>query len=95
MASIALRGRQNLAPEVVPGASLHSEALSRECGREHQETGDCGPTQHVGAGLWGLLGPRRSHLVGLRLGFEVSRFPLFWRGAWHVLGFLGVEFGAF
>ena len=28
------------APEVVPGASLHSEALSPECGREHQETGD-------------------------------------------------------
>ena len=26
--------------EVVPGASLHSEALSPECGREHQETGD-------------------------------------------------------
>ena len=68
---------QNLAPEVVPGASLHSEALSPECGREHQETGDCGPTQHVGAGLWGLLGltahgllgrqhpgPRLSHMVG-------------------------------
>ena len=30
----------NLAPEVVPGASLHSEALSPECGREHQGTGD-------------------------------------------------------
>ena len=56
MASIALRGPQNLAPEAVPGASLHSEALSPECGREHQETGDCGPTRHVGAGLWGLLG---------------------------------------
>ena len=26
----------------------------------------------------------------VRLGFEVSRFPHFWRGAWHVLGFLGV-----
>ena len=30
----------NLAPEVVPGNSLHSEALSPECGREHQGTGD-------------------------------------------------------
>ena len=30
----------NLAPEVVPGTSLHSEALSPECGREHQGTGD-------------------------------------------------------
>ena len=38
MASIALRGPQHLAPEVVPGASLHSEALSPECGRECQET---------------------------------------------------------
>ena len=42
MASIALRGPQNLAPEVVPGASLHSEALSPECGRECQETGIVG-----------------------------------------------------
>ena len=39
-----------MAPEAVPGASLHSEALSPECGRECQETGDCGPTRHVGAG---------------------------------------------
>ena len=30
----------DLAPEAVPGASLHSEALSPECGREHQGTGD-------------------------------------------------------
>ena len=30
----------NVAPEAVPGASLHSEALSPECGREHQGTGD-------------------------------------------------------
>ena len=30
----------NLALEVVPGASLHSEALSPECGREHQGTGE-------------------------------------------------------
>ena len=49
MASIALRGAQHLAPEVVPAASLHSEALSPECEREYQETGDCGPTRHVGA----------------------------------------------
>ena len=30
----------SLAPEAVPGASLHSEALSPDCGREHQGTGD-------------------------------------------------------
>ena len=40
MASIALRGLQTPAPEVVPGTSLHSEALSPECRREHQETGE-------------------------------------------------------
>ena len=40
MTSIALRGLQKPAPEAVPGASLHSEALSPECGREHQGTGD-------------------------------------------------------
>ena len=66
MASIALRGPQYLAPEVVPGASLHSEALSPECGRECQETGDCGPTRHVGAGRWGLLGPTAHGLLGRR-----------------------------
>ena len=55
---------KNLAPEVVPGASLHSEAVSPECGREHQETGDCGPTRHVGAGLRGLLGPTAHVLLG-------------------------------
>ena len=66
MASIALRGPQNLAPEVVPGASLHSEALSPECGRECQETGDCGPTRPVGAGRWGLLGPTAHGLLGRR-----------------------------
>ena len=43
------------APPPVPGASLHSEALSSECGRECPGTGDCGPTRHVGAGRWGLL----------------------------------------
>ena len=50
MASIALRGPHQLAPEVVPGASLHYEALSPECVRECLETGDCGPARHVGAG---------------------------------------------
>ena len=50
MDSIALRGPQHLAPEVVPGASLYSEALSPECGRECQEAGDCELTRHVGAG---------------------------------------------
>ena len=30
----------SLAPEVVPGTSLHSEALLPECGREHQGSGD-------------------------------------------------------
>ena len=83
----------NLAPEVVPGASLHSEALSPECGRECPGTGDCGPTRHVGAGLWGLLladcsrvaramtpGPPPQPHGWVRLGFEVSRFPDFWRG---------------
>ena len=56
MASIALRGPQNLAPKVVPGASLYSEALSPECGGNAMETGDCGPTQHAGPGdgdYWG------------------------------------------
>ena len=66
MASIAPWGPQHLAPEVVPGASLHSEALSPECGRECQETGDCGPARHVGAGQWGLLGPTAHGLLGRR-----------------------------
>ena len=84
---------KHLAPEVVPGASLHSEALSPECGRECPGTGDCGPTRHVGAGLWGLLladcswvaramtprPPPQPH-GWVRLRFEVSRFPDFWRG---------------
>ena len=55
MASIALRGLYTPAPEVVPGTSLHSEALSPECGRECPGTGDREPTRHVGAGLRGLL----------------------------------------
>ena len=64
MASIALRGLQHLAPKVVPDTSLHSEALSPECGRECQETGDCGPTRHAGAGQCGLLGPTAHGLLG-------------------------------
>ena len=66
MASIALREPHQLTPEVVPGASLHSEALSPECGREYLETGDCGPARHIGAGRWGLLGPTAHGLLGLR-----------------------------
>ena len=55
-----------LAQEVVPRASLHSEALSPECERECLETGDCGPYRHVGAGRWGLLGPTAHRLLGRR-----------------------------
>ena len=90
MASIALRGPQHLAPKVVPGTSLHSEALSPKCGRECQETGDCGPAQHVGVGRWGLIGADCSWVARattpgpppqphgwVRLGLEVSRFPHF------------------
>ena len=99
---------QNLAPEVVPGASLHSEALSPECGREHQETGDCGPTGHVGAGLWGLLGPtahgllgrrhpgpRLSHMVGLGWGLKYRDSSIFGGGVACANCPRGVEFGAF
>ena len=66
MASIALRGPHQLAPEVVPGASLHFEALTPECGRECLETGDCGPARHVGAGQWRLLGLTAHGLLGRR-----------------------------
>ena len=64
MASIALQGPHQLAPEVVPGASLHFEALTPKCGRECLETGDRGPTLHVGAGQWGLLGLTAHGLLG-------------------------------
>ena len=57
-------GTSNLAPEAVPGASLHTEALSPECGRECQETGDCGRARHVRARQWGLLGPTAHGLLG-------------------------------
>ena len=81
------------APEVVPGASLHSEALSPECGRECPGTGDCEPTRHVGAGLRGLLladcygllgrrhpGPRLSHMVGWGWGSKYRDSQIFVRG---------------
>ena len=102
MASIALWGLQTPAPEVVPGASLHSEAPSPECGRERPGTGDCEPTRHVGAGLGGLLladcsqvaramtpGPPPQPHGWVRLGLEVSRFPDFCEGGWHVPTYLG------
>ena len=66
MASIALWGPHQLALEVVPGTSLHFEALTSECGRECLETGDCGPARHVGAGRWGLLGLTAYGLLGRR-----------------------------
>ena len=66
MASIALQGLSTPGPEVVPGTSLHSEALSPECGRECPGTGDCEPTRHVGAGFRGLLGPTAHGLLGRR-----------------------------
>ena len=101
MASIALWGPHHLAPEVVPGASLHSEALSPECGRECQETGDCGPARHVGSGRLGTIGTDCSQVARamtpgpppqphgwVRLRLEVSRFPHFGvGGSWHVLSF--------
>ena len=72
------------------------EAPSPECGRECQGTGDCGPAQHVGAGLWGLLlanssraarattpGPPPQPHGWVRLGFEVSRFPDFGGDGMH------------
>ena len=99
---------KHLALEVVPGASLHSEALSPECGREHQETGDCGPTRHVGAGLRGLLGltahgllgwrhpgPRLSHMVGWGWGLKYRDSQIFVRGGLACAELpRGVEFGA-
>ena len=66
MASIAMQRPHELAQEVVPVASLHSEALTSECGRECLETGDCGSARHVGAGRWGLLEPTAHGLRGQR-----------------------------
>ena len=87
---------------------MHSEALSPECGRECPGTGDCGPTRHVGAGLWGLLLADCSRVARamtprpppqphgwVRLGFEVSRFPDFCEGGLACADLpRGVEFGA-
>ena len=58
MASIALQGPQHLAPGVVPGASLHSGALSPDCGGN---VGGLGIVGRLGmwepgdGGYWGLL----------------------------------------
>ena len=57
------RDSTNLAPEVVPGASLHSEALSPECGRNTRGLEMVRSTRHVGAGLRGLLGPTAHGLL--------------------------------
>ena len=98
MASIPLRGPQHLAPEVVPGASLHFEALTPECGRECQETGDCGPARHVRADCSRVArattpGPPPQPHGWVRLGLEVSRLPHFWVGGLASAEFpRGVEF---
>ena len=99
---------QNLAPEVVPGASLHSEALSPECGREHQETGDCWANSTCRSWALGTIGadclqvaramtpgaPPQPH-GWVRLGFEVSRFPDFCEGGLACAELpSSVEFGA-
>ena len=81
------------APEAAPGTPLHSEALSPECGREHQETGDgqANPTCRsralgtIGANCsWAArattLGPPLQPHGWVRLGPEVSRFPDFCEG---------------
>ena len=90
MASIALRRPHQLAPEIVPGASLHSEALTPECGRECMEIEDCGPVRHVRSRAMGLLGLTAHGLLGrrhpgpppqshgwVRLGLEVIEIPAF------------------
>ena len=92
MASIALRGPHQLAFEVVPGASLHFEALTPECGRGCLGTGVCGPVRHVGAGRWGLLGltahgcsgddtraPASATWLG-EVGAGSTEIPHFWGG---------------
>ena len=95
MASIALQRPQHHAPEVVPGASLHSEALSPECGRECQETGDCGPAGHVGAGRWGLLGPTAHGFLGQQHPGPASTTWLgeVGAGSIEILAFLGGGLG--
>ena len=96
------------APEVVPGASLHSEALSPECGREHQETGDGLANSTCRSRALGTIGADCSRVARtttpwpppqphgwVRLGFEVSRFPDFCEGSLARAELpRGVEFGA-
>ena len=104
MTSIALRGLHKPAPEAVPGASLHSEALSPECGREHWGTGVGLTNSTCRSRAWGTIGADCSRVARattpgplpqphgwVRLEFEVSRFPDFCEGgAWHVLSYLEV-----
>ena len=108
MTSIALRGLHKPAPEVVPGASLHSEALSPECGREHQGTGVGLTNSTCRSRAWGTIGADCSRVARattpgpppqphgwVRLGFEVSRFPDFCEGGLACADLpRGVEFGA-
>ena len=93
MASIALRRPHYLAPEVVPGASLHSEALSPECGRECHGDWRLWASSTCRSRAMGTIGadclrvarattpgpPPQPH-GWVRLGLEVSRFPHFWVG---------------
>ena len=93
MTSIALQGPHQLAPEVVPGASLHSEALSPECGREchgdwrlwasstcrSQAIGTIGANCSWASGVM-TPGPLPQSHGWVRSGLEVSRFPHFWVG---------------
>ena len=64
MASIALRGPHQLAPEVVPGASLHFEALTPECGRECLETGDPCANSTCRSRAMGTIGADCSRVAG-------------------------------
>ena len=91
----------NLAPEVVPGASLRSGALSPECGG-HRGAGDGWAGSTCGSRVWGTIGADCSRVAGattsgpppqphgwVGLGFGVSGFPHFWGGG-HVPTFPGV-----
>ena len=92
-ASIALWGPQHLAPEVVPGASLHSEALSPECGRECHGDWRLWASSTYRSWVMGTIGADCSRVARattpgplpqphgwVRFGLEVSRFPHFWVG---------------
>ena len=93
MASIALRGLHYLAPEVVPGASLHSEALSPECGRDCHGDWRLWASSTCRSWAMGTIGADCSRVATattpgpppqphgwVSLGLEVSRFPHFWVG---------------